>query len=95
MSVVLKIVIPKHETHLTIAKPVDFIKEFNIKAINIKEDPEAPAGWTWIGDVSTSYFSREMMASLYNITTHPDCFYYRWNISLHFPSILIPKGMNL
>ena len=88
MSVVLKIVIPKHETHLTIAKPIDFIKEFDIKAINIKEDPEASAGWTWIGDLSTSYFSREMMMSLYNITTHPDSFYYRWNISLHFPSIL-------
>jgi hypothetical protein len=88
MSVILKIVIPKHETHLTIAKPIDFIKEFNIKALNIKEDPVAPAGWTWIGDLSTSYFSREMMASLYNITTHPDSFYYRWNISLHFPSIL-------
>ena len=87
MSVVLKIVIPKHETHLTIARPADFIKEYDIKAINIKEDPYAPAGWTWIGTVSTNHFTNIFMSKLYEITIDSTSKYNGWNISLHFPKI--------
>jgi hypothetical protein len=87
MALILRIVLPINPKN-DFTHPSHFIDEFEIKAINIKEDPHAKSGWIWQGTVSTTYFSREMLSRIYDITTDTDSNYYNWNISLHFPNVL-------